>query len=890
MNHTVVSEPQTPTNGGGYRAPNLLVALMLRFLSPLFQFIKVDPNYTALLQSYVNRGRVVLVMRVRSGIDFLYFNWLHRELGLPAPAVANGIHPIFYQSGRELWRTTWQKIAGFLLPRPPKAYRSRVERMLENVREQGLSMMFLTGSRRLIGGKRATTDPTPELIELQGEIDDNIYLVPQLILWFKDPEKMTKSPYDVIFGERDYPGIIRKTILLVRHHRNAFVKTGEPIALRDFLAEHADERRDIVSKKLRRTLRVYLGREERVIRGPMQKPRARILRAILKERDVVDSLKQIARDENVNYARIEKKAGKYLDEIAADYSISYIQMLEMLLTQVWKRLYDRFYVDEVGLERVREAARSGPLILVPAHRSHMDYLILSYLFFRYDLMPPHIAAGVNLSFWPLGPIFRHCGAFFIRRSFRGNRLYATMFDAYVRKMVREGFNIEFFIEGTRSRTGKLLPPKLGMLNMVADAVYERPDIKQAWVVPISIDYERIVEEGSYVKELTGGAKEKESFVGVIKASKHIRTNYGRVFVQFAEPIGLREYLNAHGGTRVDELPPPKSAEEESESSSDDWARLSLVRKEVVEELGYRIVDQIRSVATVTFPQMVAAGLLAHHKRGLAREALMENMALIRDALDAREARFSTDFAGVDADLDRTLELFKNQRFVTEINIAGQQVYAVDEERRLALDYYKNGILGHLYPLGFVAMAFLRNRRPTTEQIVEDWTFFVEMFEAELNLKYLEKLEHERDKALQFLRSREYISWDEESGTYQLLRPHRVGLFQQLFLNFLESYYVVIVTVLSEAADGSVEQKSLAPRAMEIGRLLYAKGDLGRAESTSKVNLDLAVKTLVHHGILEMRSAAPEATRKRKRTQYYYLTEKGRPWLEETKAKLEDMLL
>ncbi len=877
----------------GYRPPNVFVKWMLGFLSPLFTYLKVDPNYAALVQSYLARGRVVLVMRVRSGIDFLYFSWLHRELGLPAPEVANGIHPIFYQSGRELFRTTWSKLVRWVVRRETASYRTRTERMLDSVRNGGVPVMFLAGARKVFGGRAPTDDPTSALFALQKEIPEPIFLLPQLILWTKDPQKFEKGPLDLLFGERDYPGIIRKVALFIRFHRRAFVKTGEPIELREFSQSLAEVRPEILAKKLRRTLRVFLAREERVIRGPLLKPRARILRAILKERDTVDALKLIARDENVDYERIEKKAYKYLDEIAADYSMTYLEGFNFVLTQVWKRLYDRFYVDDVGLQKVREAARSGPLLLVPNHRSHMDYLILSYVFFNNDLMPPHIAAGINLSFWPMGPIFRGSGAFFLRRSFRGNRLYATVFEAYVRKLIREGYNLEFFIEGTRSRTGKMLPPKLGMLSMVADAVLERPDIKHAWIVPVSVDYERIIEESSYVKELQGGSKEKESFVGVIKASKHVRTNYGRAFVQFADPIPLREYLEertqAPGAAVPAAVPAEALPGEVPEEAEGEWARETLIRKEVVEELGYRIVNTIRSVATITHPQIVAAAILVHHKRGIAREALLENVNTLYDALEAQGARFSTDFAGVDFAPDKTLELFKNQRFVTEIHIAGQIVYASEEQRRLALDFYKNGILGHLYGLGFVALAFRANRTPTFDDLTSIYRTLKELFDTELNLKYDTRVDEAVQDALGYFMEKGYLEFDSAEAVYRVRRPHRIGIFQQLYLNFLESYYVVIVTVLAEAAEGKVETRVLAPRAMEIGRLLYAKGDLGRPESTSKVNIDLATKLLTHHGILEMRSISPEAKRKGKKTNFYFLTERGRPWLEEMKLWLEGIL-
>src|SRR5262249_15377184 len=153
-------------------------------------------------------------------------------------------------------------------------------------------------------------------------------------------------------------------------------------------------------------------------------------------------------------------------------------------------------------------------VLLPSHKSHLDYILLSYVFFENGLQCPLIAAGDNLAFWPAGPLLRRCGAFFIRRSFKGARLYTTLVDSYVRKVLREGYAIEFFIEGGRSRSGKLLPPKAGLLSMVTEAA----DGAHADVayVPISIGYERVVEQRSYVHELSGGEKEKEDAGALLK--------------------------------------------------------------------------------------------------------------------------------------------------------------------------------------------------------------------------------------------------------------------------------------------------------------------------------------------------------------------------------------
>ena len=234
---------------------------------------------------------------------------------------------------------------------------------------------------------------------------------------------------------------------------------------------------------------------------------------------------------------------------------------------------------------MRAAARRGPLVLVPSHRSHVDYLVLTHVLVDHDLAPPLIAAGSNLSFFPLGFLFRRGGAFFLRRSFGGNRLYSTVFREYVRKVMREGYSIEFFIEGGRSRTGKLLQPKLGLLGIIADVAADG-DARGAQVVPVSIAYDKVIEEGSYAQELAGGRKRKEDLGAVLRTTRVLASNYGRLYVHFDEPFDLGE-----------EIARARTAPREG----DEAGRRSIVRR-----LAHRVLWGITRASVVTPTALVAA--------------------------------------------------------------------------------------------------------------------------------------------------------------------------------------------------------------------------------------------------------------------------------------------
>ncbi len=175
-----------------------------------------------------------------------------------------------------------------------------------------------------------------------------------------------------------------------------------------------------------------------------------------------------------------------------------------------------------GGERVRQLAQDGhEIVYVPCHRSHMDYLLLSYVLYYQGLVPPHIAAGINLNFWPAGPIFRRLGAFFIRRTFKGNKLYSTVFREYLGELFTRGYSVEYFVEGGRSRTGRLLDPKTGTLSMTLQAML-RGGTRPITLVPIYIGYEHVMEVGTYAKELRGAAKEKEGFMQMVRGLRKLR--------------------------------------------------------------------------------------------------------------------------------------------------------------------------------------------------------------------------------------------------------------------------------------------------------------------------------------------------------------------------------
>jgi glycerol-3-phosphate O-acyltransferase len=481
-------------------------------------------------------------------------------------------------------------------------------------------------------------------------------------------------------------------------------------------------------------------------------------------------------------------------------------------------------------------------VLLPSHKSHVDYLVLSDVLFANALSPPLIAAGDNLSFWPLGPVLRRAGAFFIKRSFRGKRLYAALVDAYIRKLLVEGFNIEFFLEGGRSRTGKLLPPKLGLLSMVVDACLVLPS-KRVFFVPISIGYERVVEERSYVDELSGGEKQKENIGGLLKTPKVLRSRYGRLYVQFGEIIEFADVVREVAGedhAGLDrELKPPE-------------------RRNLVQTIGHRVVYEINEVTVVTPAALVASVVLAHRRRGITRPELLAGAQMLADALRRLGARFARSiFAGgedVRPDtIAEAIELFVDGKLMTvaEAEDAEEPIYSVPEERRIALEYYKNNILHFFVASALISAGLLAkggeavSRHTLRERVLA----LSRLFKYEFMYRADADFEEIFDDALgKMIAAGEVMQIADTVRAADGDTARNVTTYAMMVRTYFETYRLAI-RGLELLENGSMSRKDWLKKTLALGQRMYLAGELELRESLSKARLESTLRSLRDHQLL-----------------------------------------
>src|SRR5882672_704441 len=476
---------------------------------------------------------------------------------------------------------------------------------------------FDVGIRRRFWDASVTRRPAPHLLALvealRGDAVRDVLLVPSAVYWGRAPQK-EGSWLRLLFAE-DWAitSRVRKFGSVLFNGSNVMVEMGEPIRLRSMLdaAPSMDQ-----ARRVSRVVRGILRRQRAVRIGPDLSHRRTIVAQVLRARAVRAVVAAEAREKHDTFRPGLLQARKYAFEIAANYSHAFVQIAEKLLGRVWNRVYDGVRINHAGT--LKDVSEGNEVVYVPCHRSHMDYLLMSYIIYHQGYALPHIAAGINLNLPVVGRFLRKGGAFFIRRSFAGNALYTVVFMKYLAAIMARGHSLEYFIEGGRSRSGRLLHPKTGMLSMTVRS-YLRDPVRPVVFLPVYFGYERIVEANTYISELSGAPKKKESWLDLLLSLRVLRERFGTVHVNLGAPIRLNDLLDA-------QLPSWR------EQRFEDDTRLPAVNA-LVAELSQQIMRGINAAA-VTPINLLATTLLASPRGALPESALLRQLELYLKLLRA----------------------------------------------------------------------------------------------------------------------------------------------------------------------------------------------------------------------------------------------------------------
>ena len=813
--------------------------LLRHTLDRFFARVNVSPRQLEELQHLGEKGIVVYALKYRSHLDFLFFNRRYREAGTPPPEFAFDLNLWMWQPFSHLIQIITASINYFTKKRHwPNPYADGYFRWILGQRIAGLFFLVdEVGFRQRF--YQPKEDPIRHLLEIQKEQPLPIFLVPQMVME-KESLREEKGLLDLFFGDSEHPGRLRKLALFFFRGTKAVVEAAEPLNLQDVLNDPANEKYllEEVAQNVRRELINRIDRSRRVITGPVIKSMEEFMELTLTDPGLNSIMEHMAEAENQKISKIKKKAQSYFLEIASDYNALLTHMADKTLTWVWQNIFEGISLDEAGIERIRRASPHGTLIYVPCHKSHIDYLMLNYIIYQNNLHPPRIAAGKNLAFWPVGTIFRKLGAFFIRRRFHGAKLYAEVFATYLKTLIKEGFNIEFFIEGGRSRTGKLVLPQLGLLNMILRA-YQEGVTQDLIFIPSFIGYDQVIEEKAYLTELKGSQKKAESWRQLFHIRKLLKKRYGRVYLRFSEPIFFSEYLRRH------QLDNRQLSEDE--------------RRTICRDLAFNIIQKINEVSVVTPFSLVCAALLTYPRKGVYRQELLEIINVFNDFLAERQTHLAETLTHLPQAVEEALTLCEARKLVTPIekeeelaDELGLGAYSIDESKRLVLEYYKDNIIHFFIPVSLVAMSILATQGVefTGNQILVDYRFLKDLFKYEFVYDDLGS-EANVARMLKYFSKRGVIGIiDRDADTYLLSASgfKELSYFANLLHNYLESYWITLRSI-KYLKKRPRNERDFLKRIQSIGTKLHKVGEVERAEALSDPNFRNALKIFGEKGVI-----------------------------------------
>jgi glycerol-3-phosphate O-acyltransferase len=702
------------------------------------------------------------------------------------------------------------------------------------------------GAEHTLVSLGAPGDPEAELpAEILGR-DDHTALVPVRVAWLPEEHSGPRAARlaDMMPGRDPYrPSERQQQRIRTRQPGRVRILVGEPAtigSLRQRWAEATggDDPDDFGAYVARRAT-LALDRAEYRLRGPRYKTPSLVKEEILASRRFRAGLRGVRRGEDEDPPSPDE-AGKILDELAAGWSRRLIDVLPTVGRLIFQRGFDpQIDYDEAQVERLRAALQRHPSIMLWSHRSYLDNLVLTAVMQEQGLPPAHVFADIGLSFGPMGAVLRRAGVIFIRRSAGDNPLYRYVLREYVGYILEKRFNLSWSIEGTRSRTGKMLPPRLGLLSYAADA-YLQGRVDDILLLPVSITFDQLHEITEYARYARGGQKKPEGFgwlYGFVKAQG--ARHYGKLYVRFGEPVSLSAFLG-----------PP-----DGETATDPAARRLALQKTAF-EVAWRINQDMPVTATA----IITTILLAMHGTGLTFDEIRLALADALDYLDSRAIPRTASAQALSAaePVRATLDALRQGGLVTAVTDGREPVWLIDPEHQLAATFYRNSAVHFLLDTALCELGVLRARDDSTDPVGAFWAEIAWLRDLlKFEFYFREREEHRRQ--VQAEMEQHDPAWEERlrsgpDAADALLEQMRPLVSQVIVRPFVEAYRLVADVLATEDVTADVDTRAddaeVTRRALGLGHQYVAQRRLRNPESVSVLLFQTALQLARNRGLFD----------------------------------------
>lgn len=686
--------------------------------------------------------------------------------------------------------------------------------------------------------RRARRAPLDPKLEACIAADDDPLLAPLRIAWLPPARNGsgTIRLRDLLLGDPRDPGPLRQSWLGARAPGRWQVVAGDaaPVSeLRDRWRRAGVAETTGLAEFVVRQAALALERAERRVRGMRYKVPRFVRQEILARPAFRGAVARLAAQSGTSEGEAMKRASQLLGEIAATHSPYVIDLSAHLIRRLYSQGYDDLVYDREQLARIYALAQRHPVVFLPSHKSNLDHLVLQYALHENGHPPNHTAGGINMNFFPVGPLVRRSGVFFIRRTFKDDALYKLVLRHYVDYLIEKRFPLEWYIEGGRSRSGKLLPPRFGLLVNVVDA-YQRGKSEDVHLIPVAIAYDQISDVADYTAEQRGGAKQRESFAWFLGVVKRLRRRSGRIHLRFGEPVSLRTTLG------------PPDAPADAEGDEHDLA---------IQKLAFEVSVRINRVTPITPTSLVMLALLGCGDKAVTVHEVERALVNLVDQVERRNLPTTGDLdlrstAGVQHALDTMVESGVVSCFAEGV----EPVYAIAADQHLTAAYYRNTVI-HFFVTGAIGeLALLRAAEDdVTDRPAEFWA------EA-MRLRDLLKFEFffaDKETFRDELRREMTLAdpdWEARLGEGRdaiqtLLRTIKPFNAHRVLLPYLEAYQVVGDALASDDATKPFEQGPFLTRCLALGKQYLLQRRIRRGESVSRVLFETALRLAANRQLL-----------------------------------------
>ncbi|PSR69057.1 glycerol-3-phosphate acyltransferase [Nocardia sp. MDA0666] len=702
-------------------------------------------------------------------------------------------------------------------------------------------------------------DATAIAARLVGRRDDPI-VIPIRVLWLppeRDGVRRTTFADLALLSNPRRPHRLLQRRLVNKAPDRHLILTGQPARLSDLRANNpgAAESSEPFARAIVRAGTVALERAERSVIGDRYKVPRMVVEEILDSPDFLRRLDAIATETGTEPREVYRRAEKALRELVAAQS----RLISDLFTQAMRPVHASAWkidCDRSGLAALRRLNRNYPLVFLPSHRSYVDAFVLGDALARNDFPPNHVIGGANLSFWPMGPVARRTGTVFIRRSFGDDEIYKAVVEEYFAYLLAKRFNLEWYFEGGRTRTGKLRPPRFGLLNYLASAIRARR-IDDVMLVPVSITYERLNELGSIATEQVGGAKKPEGLTWLARYIRSQQHSAGRVYVRFGAPLSARDRLAAHG----DPMQPI------AEPLAPDGEEVADRQRKAVQRLAFEVAVGINAVTPVTVNALVTLALLGVHERALTLGEVRQTLEPVRGYIERRALPTGElDTLRDDQGLAVVLEQLSLAKVVTVYRGGLEPVYSIEAGAHLEAAFYRNSAVHWFVNRAILELAILEvadeqaGAAPGIEVI---WG-------AAYRLRDLLKFEFFFPDRVEFAAamSAELLlldrNWEQRGSAAELvcaLADSGFIMAHRVVRSFFDAQLVVAERLAAADPAAPLDRKQFIDECLAVGRQMLLQQRLHSTESVSSELFSSAVKLAENYGLLDL--GTPDLAQRRR---------------------------